>query len=269
MRGIVFDIDDTLYCRQDLLVKAAEKVLGVRIDDWREFIRLYYEKSDVNMAELESGKVTTRETNGWRYNETFRILGLPYKDEDGCIAADVYLEMQSQMMLSENMKKALDAFAADPDTKLAVLTAGESKHQWHKVDMLGLDRWFDRSNIIVTGDIMIPKPDVRLCRIIEEKLSLKPDELWMIGDNYDKDITGALDAGWHSIWINRRGLPAPERKPDIEVLTDDELTEKLIELAKQYSAYYLEYTPVIISVLYASRFGRGYLSAIFAASSLS
>ncbi len=228
MKGIVFDIDDTLYCRQDMLVQAAESVLEVKVPDWREFISIFYEKSDINMAALESGEISTREINGWRYNETFRILGLPYKQEDGCLSADAYLELQSHMFLSEDMKKVLDRFASDPEIKLAILTAGESKHQWHKVDMLGLDKWFDRTNIIVTGDTDYSKPDVRLCRMFEEKLGLKPDDLWMIGDNYDKDITGALDSGWHSIWINRRTLPAPERRPDYEVLTDKELTDLLL-----------------------------------------
>ncbi len=230
MRGIVFDIDDTLYCRQDMLVKAAEAVLGVKVSDWSRFIAIFYEKSDINMAALESGEITTRDINGWRYNETFRLLGLPYKPEDGVLAADAYLELQSHMALSEDMKKALDRFASDKDTKLAILTAGESKHQWNKVDMLGLDKWFDRQNVIVTGEAGISKPDVRLCRMLENKLGLEPGELWMIGDNYDKDITGAIDSGWHSVWINRRCLPAPERMPDIEVRTDEELTKVLIEL---------------------------------------
>lgn len=230
MRGIVFDIDDTLYCRQDMLVKAAEAVLGVKVSDWSRFIAIFYEKSDINMAALESGEITTRDINGWRYNETFRLLGLPFKPEDGVLAADAYLELQSHMTLSEDMKKALDRFASDPDTKLAILTAGESKHQWNKVDMLGLDKWFDRQNVIVTGEAGISKPDVRLCRMLENKLGLEPGELWMIGDNYDKDITGAIDSGWHSVWINRRCLPAPERMPDIEVRTDEELTKVLIEL---------------------------------------
>ena len=230
MRGIVFDIDDTLYCRQDMLVKAAEAVLGVKVSDWSRFITIFYEKSDINMAALESGEITTRDINGWRYNETFRLLGLPYKPEDGVLATDAYLELQSHMALSEDMKKALDRFASDKDTKLAILTAGESKHQWNKVDMLGLDKWFDRQNVIVTGEAGISKPDVRLCRMLENKLGLEPGELWMIGDNYDKDITGAIDSGWHSVWINRRCLPAPERMPDIEVRTDEELTKVLIEL---------------------------------------
>lgn len=228
MRGIVFDIDDTLYCRQDMLVKAAETVLGVTVPDWREFIRIFYEKSDINMAALESGEISTHDINGWRYNETFRLLGLPYRATDGGDAADVYLELQSHMELSQEMMKALDAFASDPGIKLAILTAGESAHQWNKVGMLGLDRWFDRSNIIVTGDTPFSKPDIRLCRMIEDRLGLKPDDLWMIGDNYDKDITAAIDAGWHSVWINRRDLPEPARLPNIEVRTDDELTSVLL-----------------------------------------
>ena len=232
MRGIVFDIDDTLYCRQDLLVKAAETVLGVKIRDWREFIRIFYEKSDVNMAGLESGEVSTRDTNGWRYNETFRLLGLPYKPADGCLAADAYLELQSHMALSEDMKSVLDAYAADPGIRLAILTAGESKHQWNKVGMLGLDKWFDRADIIVTGDTPYTKPDVELFRMMESRLGLSPNELWMVGDNYDKDIIGALEAGWHTVWLNRRGLPNPPRMPDIEVLTDDGLTEALSGLVR-------------------------------------
>lgn len=227
MRGIVFDIDDTLYCRQDMLVKAAEIVLGVKVPDWREFIRIFYEKSDVNMAQLESGEVSTRDTNGWRYNETFRLLGLPYKPEDGGRAADAYLELQSHMAISDGLASVLDKLASDPDLKLAILTAGESKHQWNKVDMLGLDRWFDRSMILVTGDTPYTKPDAELFQMMEEHLGLSPSDLWMVGDNYDKDIAGAIKAGWHTLWINRRGLPAPEILPDISVLNDAEFVEAL------------------------------------------
>ena len=227
MTGIVFDIDDTLYCRQDMLVQAAETVLGVKVPDWREFIRIFYEKSDLNMAQLESGEVSTRDTNGWRYNETFRLLGLPYEPQDGGRAADAYLELQSHMVISDSLASVLYKLASDPSIKLAILTAGESKHQWNKVDMLGLDRWFDRSSVIVTGDTPYTKPDVELFRIMEERLGLSPSDLWMIGDNYDKDIAGAIKAGWHTLWINRRGLPAPESLPDISVLTDSEFVASL------------------------------------------
>ena len=221
MRGIVFDIDDTLYCRQDMLVRAAETVLGVKVPDWPQFISIFYEKSDINMAQLESGEVSTRDINGWRYNETFRLLGLPYKPEDGV------LSVQSHMVISDALASVLDKLASDPEIKLAILTAGESKHQWNKVDMLDLDRWFDRSLILVTGDTPYTKPDIELFRMMEDRLGLSPSDLWMVGDNYDKDIAGAIKAGWHSLWINRRRLPAPKVIPDISVLDDAEFVEAL------------------------------------------
>jgi putative hydrolase of the HAD superfamily len=227
LRGIVFDIDDTLYCRQDMLIRAAEIVLGVKIPDWQEFMRVYYEKSDVNMQMLESGEVSTHDINGWRYNETFRILGLPYKSENGGQAADTYLELQTHMQVSDGLAKVLDALAADPEIKIGILTAGESKHQWNKVDMLGLDHWFDCENIIVSGDTPYMKPDIELFRMFESKFGLEPSALWMIGDSYKHDIKGALDAGWHALWINRRFLGPQEVTPDITVESDKELNEAL------------------------------------------
>ena len=136
------------------------------------------------------------------------------------------------MYISDGLAAVLDLLAASPDLKLAILTAGESKHQWNKVDMLGLDRWFDRELILVTGDTPYTKPDVELFRMMESRLGLSPSDLWMIGDNYDKDIAGAIAAGWHSLWINRRGLPAPDALPDITVLNDDEFVSAL---AKEFT----------------------------------
>ena len=230
MTALFFDIDDTLYSRRDLLLEAAVETASVEKLTEDSFMKVFYEKSDINMEQLESGEISTHDINGWRYNETFRLLGLPYKPEDGGRAADAYLELQSHMKLSSSMVKALDAFSSDPGTKLAILTAGETSHQLNKVVMLGLDKWFDRANVIVTGDVGFSKPDVRLFKLMEERLDLSPLDLWMVGDNYDKDITGAIDSGWHSIWINRRNLPMPVRKPDIEVKTDEELTSLLISM---------------------------------------
>lgn len=228
MRGLVFDIDDTLYSRQDLFVKAAENVLGLRVESPSEFVRIFYAKSDLNTAALEAGTITTRECNGWRFEETYKELGLPFVYGDGVKAADEYLELQSHMSLRPDMIDVLNKLRDNPDVKLAVLTAGESRHQWNKVDMLGLDRWIPRENVIVAGDVGVSKPDVKIFRIVEERLGLDASDIWMIGDSYKHDIRGALDAGWHALWLNRRGLDGIDADPDITVGTDAELVNALI-----------------------------------------
>ena len=227
MTGLVFDIDDTLYSRQDLFVKAAQNVLGVTVQDPSEFVRIFYAKSDLNTAELEAGLITTRECNGWRFEETFRELGLPFAPGDGVLAADAYLELQSHMSLTDDMKALLSSLAARDGIVLGVLTAGESAHQWNKVDMLGLCTWIPRGNVIVAGDVGVSKPDVKIFRLMEERLGLKASDMWMIGDSYKHDIKGALDAGWHAVWLNRRSISVDGPMPDFEVLDDEDLVGTL------------------------------------------
>lgn len=223
MTGLVFDIDDTLYSRQDLFVKAAEDVLGTAVSAPSEFVRVFYAVSDLNTAQLEAGLISTRECNGWRFEQTYKELGLPYSEGDGVRTADKYLELQSRMSLTEGMKALLTDLKDRSDIKLGVLTAGESTHQWHKVDMLGLTGWIPRENVIVAGDTGVSKPDARIFRLMEERLGLASSSLWMVGDSYKHDIKGALDAGWHAVWLNRRHAPAEGPAPEFEASDAEEL----------------------------------------------
>ena len=217
----------TLYSRQDLFVEAAREVTGSFIADASEFVRVFYAKSDLNTAELEAGLITTRECNGWRFEETYKELGISFREGDGVKTADAYLELQSHMSLSPSMRDVLSLLSEKPGISLGVLTAGESSHQWNKVNMLGLCSWIPRENIIVAGDVGVSKPDVKIFRMMEERLGLEPSDMWMIGDSYKHDISGALNASWHAVWLNRRGIIADGFAPDFEVLDDEDLAGTL------------------------------------------
>ena len=230
MTGIVFDIDDTLYNRQELFTDAAGDVLGIKIPDRKEFVRVFYEMSDLNTADLEAGKITTLECNGWRYEETFKTLGLPYKEGDGLKAAEAYYESQGHISLNDGMIRVLDRLSDSEDYKLAVLTAGKSSHQWRKFNMLGLSKWIPEERVIVGGDVGISKPDIKIFRMMEERLGLNPSDIWMIGDSYKHDIEGAMNAGWHTIWIDRRGRTDIEGHPDHTVYSDDELIKVITDV---------------------------------------
>ena len=227
MKGLIFDIDDTLYSRQDLFVEAAREVTGSFIADASEFVRVFYAKSDLNTAELEAGLITTRECNGWRFEETYKELGISFREGDGVKTADAYLELQSHMSLSPSMRDVLTKLSEEPGISLGVLTAGESSHQWNKVNMLGLCSWIPRENIIVAGDVGVSKPNVKIFRMMEERLGLEPSDMWMIGDSYKHDIRGSLNASWHAVWLNRRGIIADGFAPDFEVLDDEDLADTL------------------------------------------
>ena len=57
--------------------------------------------------------------------------------------------------------------------------------------------------IIISGDksVGIRKPNLGIYKKMEERLEIYGSNLIMIGDSYENDVCGALNAGWKSIWI--------------------------------------------------------------------
>jgi putative hydrolase of the HAD superfamily len=51
----------------------------------------------------------------------------------------------------------------------------------------------------------------------------------MVGDRYDRDIRGAIDAGLRTVWLNERGaaMPAGAPAPDVEARSFGEVVGAL------------------------------------------
>lgn len=87
--------------------------------------------------------------------------------------------------------------------KTGLITNGHHSLQYKKLRMLGLTPYFDE--IIVSGDVMVDKPDREIFRMMCEKLNYKPSEMIYIGDNPKTDIAGSRSAGYHTIWMKSTG----------------------------------------------------------------
>jgi putative hydrolase of the HAD superfamily len=62
------------------------------------------------------------------------------------------------------------------------------------------------------------KPEPAAFEAIQKRMGLFPGELLMVGDSWNDDVSGALEAGWSSIWINRGAWPRPEHDAEAELL---------------------------------------------------
>ncbi|MCR4688376.1 MAG: HAD family hydrolase [Saccharofermentans sp.] len=231
MRAIIFDIDDTLYSRQDLFVRAASEITGTDIRKYPTFVDTFYKMSDLNTEQLEKGLITTLESNSWRFNKTYEALGIQADEDAGIKTARLYSELQSRIELTKGFETLLVSLKTKAE--LAILTAGASDHQWDKYDQLGMERFIPRDKVIVAGDVGCSKPELKIFRITEGILDQKDrDKIFMVGDSYKHDILGAVNAGWNTIWINRRQkqLSNGQPGPTFEVNTEPELIKLLGEL---------------------------------------
>ena len=71
--------------------------------------------------------------------------------------------------------------------------------------------------IITSSNYIFCKPNKRIFDLALEKAGLEPDEVWYIGDQYECDVKGALNAGLFPVWyIGAIDLPYTE---DTNILT--------------------------------------------------
>jgi putative hydrolase of the HAD superfamily len=61
------------------------------------------------------------------------------------------------------------------------------------------------------------KPDRRFFLGIIEELNVAPDEIMMIGDSWDEDVMGALNAGLTAVWLARSRAPVLTEEMSLQV----------------------------------------------------
>ncbi len=103
---------------------------------------------------------------------------------------------------------ALRALREDGRFRLGLVTNGLSCLQREKLRGAGLERWFDA--VVAGGDVGSRKPAHEVFDAILRLLRSDPGDAWMIGNNPETDIRGALDAGIDATWIVRDGIPPRE-----------------------------------------------------------
>ena len=229
MTGYVFDIDDTLYCREDLLWTAVNKTTGNALSDSvrNRFINLFYKLSEENLPLVESGQITAHESNIWRFEECFRSFGISDPEASGITAADLYTDMQNHITLPEPLVRLFNHLRSS-GCPLGVVTNGAASHQWKKYDMLGLGRWIPKERVVISGAVGSTKPDSVIFNIARQRMAMAPEDLWMIGDSYGGDIEGASRCGWHTVWINRRHDPVTGVTPDLMFADECEMADYML-----------------------------------------
>ena len=110
---------------------------------------------------------------------------------------------------------------------LTVVTNGFIEVQYEKFDKSGLRDCF--AHIVLSEEVGCQKPNPR---IFEEALrmnGLQAEDVVMIGDSWNSDIQGAINAGIDQIWIKKNKEPGAE-SPDTIVQTATYIVKSLSDV---------------------------------------
>jgi FMN phosphatase YigB (HAD superfamily) len=88
--------------------------------------------------------------------------------------------------------------------RIGVLTDNPPASQRQKLDVCGLLPLIDA--LVLTEELGVQKPDPKVFEECARLLDLPPEQLVMVGDNLFRDMKGSFDAGYrHAFHIHREG----------------------------------------------------------------
>ena len=179
--------------------------------------------------DYQTGKLPLDEYRIIRFSKAMEVCGVSVTRQEAIDFQKQYLENQSRLCLSQRMQEILDLCKAS-GVWLGLMTNGPTHHQSAKIDALGLQRWIPSEHIFISEAVGCTKPDREIFAAAEKGMAQPVQEIYMVGDSYDKDMLGAINAGWRTVWMNHRRHPLPEgaKEPDYTAYSELEL-QKIFE----------------------------------------
>lgn len=203
VKAIIFDLDGTLIDRQ----KAFKEFL------YNEFNKYTIDEELINnmiediLVWDDYGRVPRNISFG-KWEEKYNLEGLTAKKLDEIWKKEsgktCYLYDDVRPTLTELKKKY----------KLAILTNGSPTSQRRKLDSIDIYDLIEYS--LISGEYEVNKPDPKIYRFVCDNLGYKPQECVYVGDTFDIDYEGAINAGLKAVFVNHK----KEVHPDATMIND-------------------------------------------------
>ena len=223
-KAVIFDLDDTLFDRDAAQLRVVELIII-------QFPQIFsgHNKKQIVEAFLESDHQVTVDfeagvpSDGLRQKRSRIFLQLLGIEEE-------YADTITDMYVKEYPMINIPVPGAVPIVKkvskrmpVALLSNGLPDVQYKKIQAIGLDNIF--SCIVLSEEIGIRKPDLRIFHYTADLLKTKPFECLYIGDSFTNDVVGAKSSGMPVCWFRRESKDegTTEVKPDFVITNHREL----------------------------------------------
>ena len=230
-RAIIFDMDDTILSDDEAAEKCWTRVchtLAPRIggNNGEGLLAAIREARRWYWSDHERARRGGRDLKAARWE----ILSVAFErrgmDDEALKVDMVDAFMEARSATVELIPGALDTLGTlrDRGVRLALITNGSAEGQRTKVELAGLEPFFE--SILIEGEFGVGKPDPQVFLHTLGRLNVRPGETWMVGDNLYGDVGGAQGVGIHGVWVDWRGHGLPENSD----IRPDRIVRSIVEL---------------------------------------
>ncbi len=210
IKHIFFDLDRTLWdfeknSEETLQELFVEFELNNHIESFDAFYKKYIDINKNLWKLYRKNKITKEELRHKRFDETLKKLKV-IKSNLGKDFGEEYIKRSPQKTnLIEGTKEVLEHLKEK--YSLHIITNGFKEVQYIKLNNSGISTYFQ--NIIISEEVGYNKPHIKIFRHAESLTKTSSVECLMIGDDYEPDVKGALNAGWKAIFFSNRKINNP------------------------------------------------------------
>ena len=193
IKAVFFDIDDTLYDTSGFAKLARKAALNAMIDAG---LPLSHDNAYKLLREIIKEK-------GSNYDQHLNVLTKRVFGEEKPLLIAL------GMITYHNVKFAL--LRLFPETMstliylkaegyhLGVISNGLTIKQYEKLVRLGLHHFFD--SVVTSQEANVEKPDETIFKMAMERMGCKAENSVMIGNSFNDDILGAINAGMSAVFL--------------------------------------------------------------------
>lgn len=230
MTYIFWDIDDTLYNQFIPFRDAFKVVFDVQDIEIQDVFIESRKLSDSVYDLTERGLMSKSDMQIFRIKKSLEKYKFFIDDSQALNFQKEYQFQQSKIVLSNQIVKTLD-YLFNKQINLGIISNGPSLHQRNKIKSLGLNKWIPDKNIFISSELSFSKPNIEIFKLAEKNVHKNfSEEVYLIGDSYNNDVIGAINAGWKSIWFNKHSRIVENNNfiPNYIVKSDVELFNLII-----------------------------------------
>lgn len=184
VRGVVFDLDETLICQKSWMLGKLECVLRDLRDHWAA--------DDLARFHAEALRVIDEGPWPQLIDVALSRSGLPSALAEPLIG--LWRQAAPPVLVLHPDAWALARALQARKVPMALLSDNPAASQRQKIALLPSDVRFE--SVVLTDELAAPKPDVRGFLAAAEGLGLAPGDVLMVGDSPWRDALGALRAGY-------------------------------------------------------------------------
>lgn len=213
MRGVLFDVDDTLVDHSGAQQTAIVVYLAsLGLDHDAAEVSRWRDAEERHFSRHLTGELTFQGQRRARVREMLAAQGGGGLDDataDGWFAGYT-THFEAAWTTYDDVGVAL-AMVASREFALGIVTNVDADHQRRKLEIVGLGGCF--SVVVGLDTLGFGKPDPRVFRHACALLGTQPCDTFFVGDRLDHDAVGARDAGLRAVWLDRSGI-ARDDVPD-------------------------------------------------------